>query len=211
MSGRAKTGGFTLIEVIVGLGILALLAGMIQGIYAASARSRDRAEARTATVHACSSVLTRLCDELGASFISKTRPDATYFRVATDSGERSTLDFATLMPPVHGLRAGGETRVYYELNPETREDGGKSYVLQRSEIDDLAEDVERDGATYDMLKGINTFSVKCFDGTEWQSEWRLGEGPDPKLPLAVKIEVTWGEKDAEQTFRTAATLYGAKP
>lgn len=207
---RTGEAGFTLIEILVGLSILALLVSMIQGIYASAARNREAADAKTATVHAASSVMARMADELGAAFVSKARADRTYFHVTVADKGRSTLEFATLMPPVHGLRAGGETRVRYEASAAAKEEGG-GVVLKRTEVDDLGKELDREGATYEMLKGVTRFTVEAFDGKEWLEEWRDADSADPKLPLAIKIEVAWNEGEAERTFETSATIYGAAP
>lgn len=207
---RSGEAGFTLIEILVGLAILAMLVGMIQGIYSSAARNREAAEAKTATVHASSSVMARMADELGAAFTAKARADRTFFSItATDKGG-SKLEFATLMPPVHGLRAGGETRVRYETGDAPKEEGG-GIVLRRTEVDDLGKELDRDGVTYDMLKGITRFTVKGYDGKEWLEEWHDTDSSDPKLPLAVKIEVAWKEGENERAFETSATVYGATP
>jgi len=200
--------GFTLIEVLVGLGIMVLLVGMIQGIYAAAVRSRQAAEERTATIHAVSTIFSKMCDELSASFVSKPRADQTFFRMTTDSSGQSTLEFTTLLPTVHGLRAGGETRIRYAPDPDRDSPLPEKIVLKRTEIDDLFKDLERDGVTYQMLKGINHFKVTCYNGEEWLENWDNTDPQNPKLPRAVRLTVTWGDKDNEESLFTSTTVYG---
>ncbi|MBE0617413.1 MAG: hypothetical protein IH608_05750, partial [Proteobacteria bacterium] len=49
------------------------------------------------------------------------------------------------------------------------------------------------------------------DGTEWQENWDSREREEePRLPLAVSIEIAWGEEGAERVLRTATPIYRAR-
>lgn len=209
--------GFTLIEILVGLVILVMLAGLVEGIYVSVAKNREAATQKTAMVHSASTVLGRIADELASAFVDLNRPDSTLFKLSTDGSGNSTLEFTTLLPAVHGLRAGGETRLRYEVRPDPESETRGAVILSRAETDDPQKDIGRDSVTYDMLKGIIRFTVTVYDGTKWVDRWENDSLKGAVVPAAVRLTAAWGESGHEEVMRTAATIYsyvppaGAKP
>ncbi len=203
--------GFTLIELVVGLAILVMLVGMVQGIYVTAARNRKSAEVQTAAIHSAAAVLGRLADELANAFTDANRPEETEFLLQT-VGEDSTLIFTTRIPSVYGLRVGGESRLMYELVQETDREGERVFILKRTELNDLYGNIDTDGVTYDMLKNVERFSVECYvDPDGWQSSFgNFGATATDELPLAVHMEVAWlatPEAETEDLLATSTTIY----
>lgn len=200
---RAR-GGFTLIEVLVGLAIMVLLVGMVQGIYVSAARNREASLARTAIIHSAASVFSRLTDELSTSFFDGGRPDQTSLYLASESTGKTVLEFTSRVPPVHGLRAGGETRIRYELLEDREADPPGGYLLRRTEVDDIEKDLDREGVSYDLVKGLASFSAECFDGEEWLEKWE----DKTRLPQAVRLKLSWGPENGREWLYAAQTVYG---
>lgn len=193
-----------------------MLAGLIEGIYVSVARNREAATEKTARIHSSSTILGRIADELASAFVDANRPDTTLLKLTTDGSGQSRLEFTTLLPAVHGLRAGGETRLRYEVKPDTESEERGAVILQRSEMDDPTKDIDRDSVTYDMLKGITRFTVTVYDGGKWVERWENDSTRGSTVPAAVRLSVAWGEPGHEEVMRTAASIYsyipqGAKP
>jgi type II secretion system protein J len=203
--------GFTLIEILVAVAVLALLVGLIQGIYLGVARSRVSAETQTAAVHAASSTLQRLADELAMAFFSKSRPEQTVFKGLSDAQHLSSLEFASRVPTIAGIRTGGDVRLSYELVRDSGAQDDRVYVLRRTELADFRGNPDRDGIVYDMLSGVRSFTVEYFDGDKWVEDWdsdtNVANNAQP-LPKAVRIEVAWGKEGALDVLRTASPIYG---
>ena len=198
-------GGFTLIELLLALALLALVAGLMQGTYTGAVRSRDRASAETARIHAAAVVLDRLADELAGAFVSEARGEITGLSAAPDADGNTVLVFTARPVPIPGVRAGGLAEVGYFV--ETRDDGVPR--LYRREDPDPDEDWDEGGRPYPVLEGVSRFVVRCFDGEAWKDEWdSRGREEEPVLPLAVSIEVAWKEGEGpERVLRTATPIY----
>ncbi len=204
MRGRAEQ-GFTLIELLLALALLALVAGLMQGTYTGAVRSRDRASAETARIHAAAVVLDRLADELAGAFVSGARSEITGLSVAPDADGNSALVFTARPVPIPGVRPGGPTEVGYFV--EAGDDG--LMRLYRRESPDPDGDWSEGGQPYPVLVGVDRFVVRCYDGQAWTDEWdSRGREDEPVLPLAVSVEVAWKEGSGpERVLRTATPIY----
>lgn len=212
--------GFTLIEVLVGLALLALVVSLIQGVYSGVARSRERLVRETEGAHAAAILLQRLSDELAAAvtFDSPPRRGATRFVVESDTGGSSRLEFTAPLPEY--LQAEAETgaadriglaRIGYSVEKES--DG--SLTLARSETRDPEADLAQSEPD-PVLRGIVRFRVLCsVDGKEWEETWNSEDRApaDSLLPKMVSVEIAWKDPDRangpERVWRTAIPVYKA--
>ncbi len=199
------SGGFTLVELLLALALLALVAGLVQGTYTGAVRSRDRASAETARLHAAAVALDRLADELAGAFVSESRGEVTGLAVTPDAEGNTVLVFTSRPVPIPGVRAGGPAEIAYFV--ETGDDGVPR--LYRREDPDPDEDWDEGGDPFPVLEGVDRFAVRCFDGEGWKDEWdSRGREGDPVLPLAVSVEVAWKEGEGpERVLRTATPIY----
>jgi general secretion pathway protein J len=199
--------GFTLIEVLVSLAVLALLVTLVQGVYSTSMRNRDAAESATQATHAAAVVTGRIADELAMSFHSVIRQDETRFLLDTSPDGFSTIEFSSRTPSIADIRPGGDTRILYQAVTDPESEEGL-LLLRRTELGDPYGDLERDGFTFDMMEELTGFSIECYDGQEWLESWGNPNAAAPDLPLMVRIVMSWGSKDSPNYMRTATTVYG---
>ena len=70
--------------------------------------------------------------------------------------------------------------------------------------------LDRKGVAYDMMNGVKRFALRCWDGEEWVDQWQT-DPQDPRLPLAVALEIAWarGEGEAEELLVTTTPVYAA--
>nr|WP_281173814.1 type II secretion system protein GspJ [Deferrisoma camini] len=200
--------GFTLIEVVVTLALLALVLSLVQGTYSGAVRSRDRSSQATAEVHQAALVLDRMATEISGALVSASRATATGFVVEPDADGNATLTFTTRLAPIPGLRPGGPVELRYNLEAD---DDGVLRLVRREEADP-DEDPEEGGLAYPVLENVLRFQVLCYDGTEWAESWdsRIRE-EEPFLPEAVSLEIAWGpDENHERVLRTATPLYSRR-
>lgn len=206
--------GFTLLEVLLALALLALVISLVQGAYSGVTRSSRISGELVERTHAGTFLVHRLADELAMMFVDPNRMQATGLRLHADSDGLASLSFTSRVPPVSGFSLGGDAEIGYLV--EVLEDG--SWALVRREADDLDGDLESGGEPYRMLHGISLFAILCYDGNEWLEEWdsELREPGQKPLPDAVTITVTWTdagddrESDpVEYVFRTTTPVYAS--
>lgn len=205
--------GFTLLEVLLALTLMALVLGLIQGTYSGASRSRALSGAESREVHAATVALDRLANELACAFTSTATPlraRATRFVVASGLDGWSALTFVTRLAALPGSLPGGEAEVGYLVERDA--DGVPR--LRRRESRDLDGDPEEGGVPYEVLPQVSRFEVRCYDGTEWLDAWDTeGREDPPRLPLAVSVEVAWragAGQDEERVLRTSTPLYRAR-
>ncbi|TAL18478.1 prepilin-type N-terminal cleavage/methylation domain-containing protein [bacterium] len=195
--------GFTLVEVLMGLMLLAILMVLIQGTYTAVARNKKSSSELTISSHGSVSLLHRMADELSMTFQNDSRPDQTLFLLKTDFDKNSTVEFSTRTPRVAGMREGGDTTVRYELTEDKEEDG--LYKIVRTEMADPFGDIDRDGLSLVMMERVKRLTIEGYDDDGWTGEWDYRGLPDPKLPLAVRLTLVWLEKNSVEKILTCST------
>ncbi len=200
---RSRTDGFTLLELLLALVLLALTLSLVQGAYSGAERSRRRSTAATEAVHGAALALDRLATELASATASAKRREATGLVGELGFDGFSTLSFTTVLPPLFGILPGGEAEVGYAVEADAE---GVRRLLRR-EARDVDGTLEEGGDDYEVLVGLTRFTVRFYDGTEWQEAWDSSEGEEgPLLPRAVAVELAWGEGDGERVLRTATPL-----
>lgn len=211
--------GFTLIEVILALVLLALLLSLVQGAYTGAARSQERVRAETEEAHRAGIVLQRLTSELSMAFFAPDRksPTGEYtsgLLLDVDDDGNSALSFSTRVPAVPGFSPGGDAEVGYALE---RDEEDALHLLRR-ETSQLDGDLEEGGVPFTVFEDVTRFEVRCYDGEDWVATWDSWEREGPRyLPLAVSVEVAWGggeqgvdEEAQERVYRTSTPVYGAR-
>ena len=200
--------GFTLIEVVLAVALMALVLALIQGVYTGTVRSRNRSADQTRDVHQVALILDRIATEVSAAYAAPSRTQTTGLRVETDADGNSTLVFTSLLPPIPGVRPDGGTEVGYALEPD---DEG---VLRLVRWEDPYPGEQADAPSpYPVMEGVLRFRVRCFDGDNWVEEWDSREREEgPVLPRAVSVELAWGpDEEHERVLRTSAPVYRQEP
>ncbi len=196
--------GFTLIEVVLAVALMALVLALIQGVYTGTVRSRNRSADQTRDVHQVALILDRIATEVSAAYAAPSRAETTGLRVETDVDGNSSLVFTSLLPPIPGVRPDGGTEVGYALEPD--EDGVLRLVRWE---DPYPEEGGEAPAPYPVMDRVLRFRVLCFDGDNWVEEWDTREREEsPILPRAVSVELAWGpDEEHEQVLRTSTPVY----
>lgn len=198
--------GFTLLEVLLAMTLMALMIGLIQGTYSGTVKSRRRSAAEVQGVHAAALALDRIANELASAYSSAAAPKATGVVGTADSNEVTTLSFTTSLPAVPGSQPAGGAEVGYFVEADSE----GVYRLYRREDRDVDGDLLEGGIPYEVLSGVTRFQALFYDGEEWVEEWDSRERSEPPiLPLSVSVEIGWGDEDAPRTLRTAARVMRA--
>ncbi len=213
--------GFTLIEVMISVAIMAMIGGVTYKSFDAaySLKTRiERAAERDQTVRAS---LSRMGREVSMAYLSehydkkrfRTRP--TFFRLRGRHGD-DDLMFTSFGHERLQVDAKESDEAIFEYQLARDPDNGKTNLYRRVKpvID---EEFERGGERSVLAEDVTKFEVGVWDpkDREWRNEWdsasteRTGQvliPPRVKLSLTIK-----DEEGKERTFTTQAKIFLGQP
>lgn len=165
-----RQGGFTLVEVLVAVTIVALLLTTIYGVFTSVSGARQRLEGEGEGYHQARVLFDRIGREIrGAYFL--TGNSATRLIGGTTSDNRPYLELTTTAGTPYGGRPGGIAVVRYELIPDPEAPAGEDTgVLMRDEYSIVdASAAEREG--YRLATGLGEMTVRFFRDGRWSEQW----------------------------------------
>ncbi len=198
MKTRSKRSAFTLLELILSMGIVAMISVSLYAAMRTAFKARTSAEAQTAGARPAAVVL----DLLQADFESVAPPGATgamsdgfvgyamngAMGTAADSvtfytiGREMGPDVKTDDPLAEGIR---------QVELVLRTTGDTPALIRRVRRNILSPNVV-EPVDEVLARNVRSFAVRYYDGTEWLSEWD-SLTQNNMLPLAVNIEVILNE------------------
>jgi prepilin-type N-terminal cleavage/methylation domain-containing protein len=196
VAGGRRRAGFTLIELILSLVMVAMLAGALYMTITVAARARESTAATVAPIRTA----LLAADLVRQDFEGVLPPTGTlaYEFVGTSANGADSLDFYCM-----GNDAGWNladvppTGQELQDGPQPWSDGLRHVVLTvRTDVNPpvLVRQVTRNllpTAPVDpdeevLCRNVRSFTLRYFDGTTWQEEWDSVEQGDV-LPLAVQM------------------------
>jgi general secretion pathway protein J len=210
---RARAGdrGFTLVEVLIAVGIVASMAVMTIG----SLRSLDRASETTRLQDeryaAARVALGRLSREISAAFLSDNYDKAKYRDPLTLFVGRDDEILFTTMAHVRLYRDAKESdQSIVEYKVDSDPEHGGERALFRREKPRLDDEPERGGRTDLVADHVTSFRLEYWDPKrkDWVREWTTRTAEHPKeLPQRVRItlEMTLADGRTEK-FVTEARV-----
>jgi len=187
---KRPAAGFTLMELIIALALLALIAGLLTGALGMAARSWDSGENKAGDVGSMRQTQAFLREQLTAEL--PLRMKKVVEMPLLFAGERDELRYAAALPP--RVQEGG---AWYFRLAIAREGDKSRLVLERTYPDPSALEPPAFAAGAErsvLADGIAELAVSYFgrdanasdaDAPRWRDRW-----DDPqRLPLLVKIEV----------------------
>ncbi len=191
--------GFTLLEVILAVTILALIGTMIYGGFSQTALNKARVEKDVDNSRVVHMALERMTRELTMAFISTHVNPSLDLRVSNtafvgkDGGRDDRIDFTSFSHRrlYRNARESDQNEISYFVtehpdDPETR-------VLARREQNRIDEDPRRGGKSQILLENVEEFNVEYFDPllSDWVQSWdSLDTLQHPnRLPTQVRIRL----------------------
>jgi len=196
-----RSSGFTLLELVVAMGIVAIIAISLY----ASLRIAFEAKAHSETAVEPSRTAQLALDLIGQD-ISSTMPHSTQVvsfegTDGTDDRGRSDDDlvfYSTADSPQH-VAANGEIK-NIELTV-IQPVGGNDHVLVRRVIRNLFSQTNPTPDVEVICRNVGGFNLRYYDGTEWVDSWDSTQEEDTP-PVAVEVTLELDRPDATQGTRT---------
>ncbi len=181
--GTGSASGFTLVEVLVAISILAILLTSVYGIFTSVSVARGRLDADSAEYHRARIIFDRLGRELRGTYF-QTRDKNLVFSGGKADEKTAILELTTTAVSPLSQTGSGLARVRYLLVTDP-ENAASGLVLMRSEHP-AHEQVTGSGIE-DMMRlapGVEAMALRFFAKGQWQENW---DGRISGLPEMVEI------------------------
>jgi hypothetical protein len=197
---RGSQAGFSLIEVIITLGILMSLTIAVASMLRSGFEVRQGLSQRAKVVHRLSVAINKIsADVQEAFFVSPKdnvkndigrRTKGVFKLDKQGSGDRLALTTKTHQANRAGANEADLTYVVYELRDAKDSPGRKD--LFRGEAPYIPEDLKDEPPLRLLARGIKSFVVTTWNGDRWMANdyWDTGRGDTRnRLPRLVKIQL----------------------
>jgi len=205
--------GFTLVELMLAVLILAIMMSIIYGVVVSTVTAARRVEEITSTSEIGPAILTQIRADLEAAFLPK--PDGEYFVATKRAGAGNNRDRIDLVSGVMAYGPENEIEVprFHSVNEvgyqllESRKDPGFA-ILYRREDYFIDADPLKGGRLTELYDRVRSFSLRFREGEVWRDDWnsKTQKGLPKAVEIELKIQVTDREQPAEQTFKTTVTF-----
>lgn len=196
-----RRSGFTLLELMIALVLLAVLATALYASFFTVVKARERAAEGMEERRELGTTLDLLRREIATALLSGSDKRLHFVVEDRDNFGKPTsiLELTTLALPqtTQVIRESGIRTVRYEM---VEKEGGRTILTRREQ--DLFFDLQ-DVHPYPQMERISGFLVECYDGTKWLKSWNssLNSG----LPSMVRITVQFEEEGRTEEFSVLAT------
>ena len=187
---RNKVCGFTLLEILIAVTIMALILIIIYGSYTGSVQIITENGDDFEVYHIARFLLNTLSEELSCAYDGGSS--------AEFHGEAKRLEFTSTnksgyvsYPP----ESGDFYNLKYFIEGATSSQG--NYIMYRDE----------DGQSDVIGEDIKDINFEYYDGKTWEGQWDSAESG--KLPTAVRITLNMDKKGVTVTFNTMVSIQAA--
>jgi general secretion pathway protein J len=209
--------GFTLLEVMVAVAILAMVSVLIYGAFDGMSRGKKSLGRANDRYHQSRAALDRLAMELSSAFLSSHQPltQQQMRRLTIFSGTKSSpadrIDFTSFSHRrlVRDSHESDQNELSYFGSPDPNVPGKIDLARRESAIIDL--EPKRGGEVNVLVEDIDLFGIRYLDATTdlWTDSWDSSQatGQLGRLPFEVKITlVLKGADNKPITFVTKVPI-----
>jgi general secretion pathway protein J len=198
--GRSRRRGFTLLELLIALGMATLLMASLYGSlhYAFKARERAQAAVEPTRVVAVASDIIRQDLENAQPPTGLLKGPFQAIHQGGGTADNDTVQFYTLGRDMNAADddpfAEGIRKVEYAVRSDVNPP-----VLVRRITRDLLSPIEQQPEEEVLARDVRSFSLRYYDGATWQEEWdstTLGD----VLPMAVMVTIELNDPQAQPGF-----------
>jgi general secretion pathway protein J len=211
--------GFTLLEIILAVSVLALVGTMIYGGFSQTALNKARVEEDVDHSRIVHMALERMARELTMAFVSTHVNPSLDLRVVEtafigrDNGKDDRIDFTSFSHRrlYRDARESDQNEISYFVTEHPDEPGME--VLARREQNRIDDDPRRGGKSQILVENVEEFNLEYFDPllTDWVQTWDTIDvlAQPNRLPTQVRIRLTVQDprrRGRTQTFGTRVMI-----
>ncbi|MBL0926990.1 MAG: prepilin-type N-terminal cleavage/methylation domain-containing protein [Phycisphaerales bacterium] len=195
---RRPRRGFSLIELIVAVILIAMIAGATSIAVSQALRAKASSEARQLAFSRAGSAVARVAVDLGNALRSGNLEQSMVRVTGSEAGGRRRSGVlvvarnATPVRPTLSQPDGGTAEFQYRVQDDpapapTVAPGSGAGILWRRVDPVPDENPDGGGVAFPVVDGIVAFEVDAFDGSAWISSW---ESDRDGYPRALRVTVT---------------------
>jgi general secretion pathway protein J len=189
--------GFTLLEIILAVSVLALVGTMIYGGFSQTALNKARIEEDVEQSRVVHMALERMVRELTMAFVSthvNPSPDLRVVETAfigKDNGRDDRIDFTSFSHRrlYRDARESDQNEISYFVTEHP--DDPDVQVLARREQNRIDDDPRRGGKSQILVENVEEFDIEYFDPllSDWVQSWDTEDvlAQPNRLPTQVRI------------------------
>ncbi len=213
--------GFTLLEAMIAISIMAIMGGLIWGSFGPSYALKEEVEKQADRDAEIRSALLRMAREISVAFLSndydkgRYRDPITFFDGRHGGGGRDTLFFTSLSHRrlFDNALESDQVILQYRVQPSKRVPGQMD--LMRREKTVLDDQPDRDGDEEVLCEDVQGLTLRYWDDVkkEWAEEWSTKDVDRAnQLPFRVEITLLVGTAGATpQRFLTQTQIFLPQP
>jgi general secretion pathway protein J len=215
-----RDAGFTLMEVMVAIAILAMVSTLIWTAFAQTSRAKKVVEASNDRYHQAMIAMRRICSDLSMAYITQNINQQAITTESVFIGHNDDPDTLDFMAFAHrrrlkDVKESDQCELGYRLveDPEDRDRRN----LVRREAFQVDDEPEKGGRTQILLEDALEFDLEYYDPAmdQWEKEWDTTQvtGHPNRLPtqIRVKLVIRGSRKDEELTFVTQTPIGMTEP
>lgn len=184
--------GFTLLEVIIAVGLSAFLLLLVYSTYFGINRAVDAASEEQEILETGRTLVELLRQDFRGALVSEKHVFKGEVKQLTDNDTTSSVEFVTTSSI--GQSQSRLTKIAYFLALSEKNDK----VMIRVASHNLEANPLKTGTAFEISKMVETFSLEFYNETSWVSVWDSGK--DGKAPKQIKISI--GVRDRKGSIRT---------
>ncbi len=189
--------GFTLLEVLLAMTILAVMMTVIYTSFSTAGRNVKQAETIRDETDLARTLISRISDDIANAYVNRNMNYSARITIfdgqkeeVESSGEKMRHDSVTLTTLTNWRKPDSKEMEIWEVGYFFKEKpDGSGYTLFRREKRELNKDVPalEGGVEYEITDRVQSIQFRYYDGSNWTDAWDKSLN---KVPTAVEIALT---------------------
>ena len=185
--------GFTLIEVLVAVSLLAILLTAVYGIFGGVNSAKLRLDRDSADYHLARVIFDRFGRELHGAYF-RSGDQTTMFRGGKNDQDEPFLELTTTAVTLLSDTGSGISEVRYRLAPDQEADTGRQ-VLLRGERSRQSAAAPVDDRMMRLAPDVAGLSLRFYTGGRWLEQW---DARQSGLPQLVEVSLVVGQEEQQR-------------
>ena len=204
--GSGKERGFTLLEVLIAVGLMSVIIMALYGTLFPVLASQKRLDAEIERITEVSRFMDIFSSEVRSSFFKTKNPYSLWTGELIETGSSATtrLTFTTLTHSAVGGVGGGRAGRDGDLVTirYSAEEGSEGEITLYKEVWNPYTGGGNGGFKTGIIEDIEGFEVTYYDGAQWAGAW--GAALEARAPEAVKVVLSVRDAGEVREFSTVA-------